>query len=185
MPLPAIEPPLLNSANPWATTAEDIQKLFDCSHTGAVTTRTSLLQGFEHDDKVHQYAFFSPNDQTVRFGDVENGHIPNAYGGSLNTLGYSPLPLRSVTKQESRCLPYAVVYDSIAASVSMLIVPLTIAANIYRSFPRSFGIPRCQSRSARRRSSSSRSRVAWRRQWSAIAAFEMHRPRQRIHSAWK
>ena len=53
-----IYPPLLNSSSPWATTVEDIQALYDCEYTGAVTTRTSLLEGFNHDPAVHQHVFF-------------------------------------------------------------------------------------------------------------------------------
>ena len=93
MPLPTIDPPLLNSSNPWATTTEDLQGLFDCEHTGAVTIRTSLLHGFEHDDSVHQYTFFDPHDHSLKPDDVKDGHVPAATGGSLNTLGYSPITL--------------------------------------------------------------------------------------------
>ncbi|KAL2411117.1 hypothetical protein ABEF95_004264 [Exophiala dermatitidis] len=55
-----IDPPLLNSACPWATTLEDIKALYDSPYTGAVTIRTSLLEGFSHDDSIHQYTFFVP-----------------------------------------------------------------------------------------------------------------------------
>jgi hypothetical protein len=41
-----IDPPLLNSACPWATTFEDIRDLYECPFTGAVTTRTSLVSNF-------------------------------------------------------------------------------------------------------------------------------------------
>lgn len=92
MPLPPIEPPLVNSSNPWATTTEDLQELFDCESTGAVTTRTSLLNGFEHDDKIHQYTFFNPRDHTTGPSN-KDGHISPNYAGSLNTLGYSTLLL--------------------------------------------------------------------------------------------
>ena len=57
MPL-YFSPPLLNSANPWATTKEDLQTLYDCPYTGAVTIRTGVLGGFAHDDTIHQYRFF-------------------------------------------------------------------------------------------------------------------------------
>lgn len=89
MPLPVIHPPLLNSASPWATTEADLQALFDCPHTGAITTRTSLLRGFEHDNGVHQYTFFTADNQATlkREGQDEK------YVGSLNTLGYSPIRL--------------------------------------------------------------------------------------------
>jgi dihydroorotate dehydrogenase (fumarate) len=80
-----INPPLLNSASPWATTLDDLRQLYACSSTGAVTTRTSLLGGFSHDPEKHQYAFFSPA-----------GSGPGlALNASVNSLGYSPLPLQT------------------------------------------------------------------------------------------
>lgn len=62
-----------------------------------MTTRTSLLQGFGHDDAIHQYAFFNPHDHSSS-SDGENtndsiNQIPPTSTGSLNTLGYSPIPL--------------------------------------------------------------------------------------------
>ena len=38
-----IEPPLLNTACPWATTLEDLASLYNCPHTGAITIRTSRM----------------------------------------------------------------------------------------------------------------------------------------------
>lgn len=93
MALPLIDPPLLNSSNPWATTTEDLQALFDCQYTGATSIRTSLLNGFEHDDSIHQYTFFDPHDHSLKPKDVGDGRVPAATGGSLNTLGYSPIAL--------------------------------------------------------------------------------------------
>lgn len=74
-------PQLLNSASRWATTKEELQELYECPYTGAVTIRTSLLNGFEHDNAIHQYEFFSSKNP----GQVEVT--------SLNTLGYSPISL--------------------------------------------------------------------------------------------
>ncbi|KAJ9668665.1 dihydroorotate dehydrogenase [Coniosporium apollinis] len=88
--LPPIFPPLLNSANPWATTLEDLRALYKCPHTGAVTIRTSLLHGFPHDDAVHQYTFFNPS---THHSTPESSSAPSTSKGSLNTLGYSPIPL--------------------------------------------------------------------------------------------
>ncbi|KAF2172310.1 hypothetical protein M409DRAFT_63034 [Zasmidium cellare ATCC 36951] len=90
MPLPNIDPPLLNSACPWATTKEDLQALFDCESTGAVTIRTSLLDGFDHNPSIHQYAFFDASDHTPQ--PANSAHAtPTSNSGSLNTLGYSPI----------------------------------------------------------------------------------------------
>ncbi|KAK1074657.1 dihydroorotate dehydrogenase [Friedmanniomyces endolithicus] len=93
MPLPPISPPLINSSNPWATTAEDLQHLVDCPHTGAVTTRTSLLQAFDHNPAIHQHTFFNPHSHSLKPSDVSDGEVPADYSASLNTLGYSPIPL--------------------------------------------------------------------------------------------
>ena len=72
MPRLQLTPPLINSACPWATTLEDLTALYYCPHTGAVTTRTSLLRPFPHSSHIHQH------------------HIA---ASSHNTYGYSPHPL--------------------------------------------------------------------------------------------
>ncbi|OLN85643.1 Dihydroorotate dehydrogenase (fumarate) [Colletotrichum chlorophyti] len=94
-----IVPPLLNSANPWATTLADLKRLHDSPSTGAVTTRTSLLKAFPHDHAAHQYAFFNPS--TSAPSAAPNSSTPEAPTSSLapedvaslNNLGYSPYPL--------------------------------------------------------------------------------------------
>ncbi|KAF2995866.1 dihydroorotate dehydrogenase [Curvularia kusanoi] len=85
-------PPLLNSANPWCTTLEQLQELYDSPHTGAITTRTSLLGGFPHDPEHHQFAFFSPTSHAASPPNLDQGGSPDDTG-SLNTLGYSPINL--------------------------------------------------------------------------------------------
>jgi dihydroorotate dehydrogenase (fumarate) len=88
-----ISPPLLNSSNPWCTDLAQLQELYDCPHTGAVTTRTSLLDGFSHDSSVHQFAFFNPKDLSTSETNKDKGGTPEQTG-SLNTLGYSPKPIK-------------------------------------------------------------------------------------------
>lgn len=90
MPLPPLDPPLINSANPWATTLADLQQLFDCPNTGAVTIRTSLIDGFQHDPTIHQYTFFEPASQRTQPSEKDTHP---SFSGSLNTLGYSPIKL--------------------------------------------------------------------------------------------
>ncbi|KAI2623797.1 hypothetical protein GGS21DRAFT_533390 [Xylaria nigripes] len=101
-----ISPPLFNSANPWATSLEDLRRLYKCASTGAVTTRTALLdEGFPHDDAVHRFAFFETRAHRAALdGDA-----------SLNTLGYSPFPLeqyldfiRRVVADEGGTKPFIV-----------------------------------------------------------------------------
>lgn len=89
---------LLNSANVWASTKEELVALYDCPHTGAVTVRTSLLNGFAHDDSIHQYCFFDAATMAVYSDDI---HKTESQSGpkiekmsSLNTLGYSPVALK-------------------------------------------------------------------------------------------
>ena len=72
----SVQPALLNSASPWATTASELTALYSSPFTGAVTTRTSLSSGFEHNPRIHQHTFFPSS-------------------SSLNTYGYSPTPLSS------------------------------------------------------------------------------------------
>jgi dihydroorotate dehydrogenase (fumarate) len=83
-------PPLINSATPWATTIEQLRTLYHCPFTSAVTVRTSTLRGFSHDDSTHQYTFFDPSSL-----ETDPTAIRKSQGhGSLNTLGYSPIPLK-------------------------------------------------------------------------------------------
>jgi dihydroorotate dehydrogenase (fumarate) len=102
MPL-NINPPLLNSSSPWATTIEDLQSLYECPHTGAVSTRTSLLkEGFNHDNAIHQFTFFDAgkgsaisktvSKPTAKANGAEKSSSAQGIS-SLNTLGYSPIPL--------------------------------------------------------------------------------------------
>ncbi|KAF1946101.1 FMN-linked oxidoreductase [Clathrospora elynae] len=88
-----ITPPLLNSANPWCTTLEQLRELYNNPHTGAVTTRTSLLDGFPHDPTHHQFAFYNPTSLSASPQNEDQAGTPDQTG-SLNTLGYSPIPLK-------------------------------------------------------------------------------------------
>jgi dihydroorotate dehydrogenase (fumarate) len=97
-----IVPPLINSANPWATTLEDLKALYECPSIGAVTTRTALLKGFEHDPAKHRHIFFESRDHT------SSSEPKGDQNASLNSLGYSPILLEeylSFIKQI--CLPLA------------------------------------------------------------------------------
>jgi dihydroorotate dehydrogenase (fumarate) len=90
-----IDPPLLNSASPWATTIDDIRNLYDCPYTGGITIRTSMLNGCHHDPAIHQYTFFSPSLGSSTAAISEDGRsevLPNE-SSSFNTLSYSPIPL--------------------------------------------------------------------------------------------
>ena len=88
------DPPLLNSANPWATSIDDLRELYNCPYTGAVTTRTNTLEGFAHNDDVHQYCFFDAHTTSC----IQKVGYCEKSSSSLNTLGYSPLPLKETIK---------------------------------------------------------------------------------------
>lgn len=74
----------MNSSSIWASTREQLTALYNCPHTGAVTLRTSLLKGFDHDDSIHQHCFFN---STTGEPSLDS---PNS---SLNSVGYSPTTL--------------------------------------------------------------------------------------------
>lgn len=99
-----ITPPLLNSSNPWATSAEDLKALYACPYTGAVTIRTSLWSGFSQASSTHQYTFFSSTTghatsevDTVSHAEGR-GEVKPDEGCSLNTLGYSPVSFEEYVK---------------------------------------------------------------------------------------
>lgn len=72
----------------FADIFQDLRELYHCKATGAVTTRTSLLQGFPHDPKIHQYIYFD-----VRSNTTKDERSCNA-NSTINSLGYSPIPLQ-------------------------------------------------------------------------------------------
>lgn len=100
----SFHPPLLNSASPWATNINDLRALLQSSSTGAITTRTSLLQedGFNHQPDLHRYTFFNPITGHPHSNGTSDGPVaPTTWDSpsqtqmvaSLNSLGYSPISL--------------------------------------------------------------------------------------------
>ncbi|KAH9964538.1 FMN-linked oxidoreductase [Russula dissimulans] len=61
----------MNSSSPWASERNQLRELFDCRHTGAVTTRTATLTGFRE-----------TSEHTVA--------LTNESISSVNSYGYSP-----------------------------------------------------------------------------------------------
>jgi dihydroorotate dehydrogenase (fumarate) len=92
-----VYPPLLNSATPWATDLDDLLAIASSPSTGAITTRTSLINGFNHQHEQHQYLFFNPSSATPNKGTSSNQTPPKDHTvdatASLNNLGYSPITL--------------------------------------------------------------------------------------------
>ena len=95
MPL-NIKPTVLNSSGVWTTTEQELQELYDSPFTGAVTTRTSLLNGFPHDPAIHQYLYFD-----ARSNGMKNSRSPMA-NSMLSTLGCSPISLHQYLDMISR-----------------------------------------------------------------------------------
>jgi dihydroorotate dehydrogenase (fumarate) len=48
----SISPPLINGSCAWASELHELEALYNCPFTGAVTTRTATLLGFT-EDSVH------------------------------------------------------------------------------------------------------------------------------------
>lgn len=142
-----INPPLLNSATPWATTHRDLEALFQCPSTGAITTRTALIGGFEHDGAVHQYTFFDPTTQGCS-DDLKNPKSEEK--SSLNNLGYSPFRLKEylsyikaisddLSKPSSKLVMVSVTgtpdevadcYRQVAEHSKMVQMPLAVEVNL-------------------------------------------------------
>ncbi|KAL7412383.1 hypothetical protein BDY24DRAFT_104389 [Mrakia frigida] len=66
---------VFNSSCPWSSEIEQLRELYLSPSTGAVVTRTSTLDGFAQDLKIHGHAFLKSSTS------------------SFNTYGYSPHPL--------------------------------------------------------------------------------------------
>ena len=112
------DPPLLNSSNRWATSKADLEALYHCPFTGAVTTRTSSLTGFPHDEAIHHHRYFDPTTLEILTHTpapscstpelLSRSTLGSSYPSSINTLGYSPLPLESyvdIILEIERALP--------------------------------------------------------------------------------
>lgn len=121
MPLPEIDPPIINSASPWCSTRADLQALFDNVYTGGVTTRTSLLDGFPHDPTIHQFTFFGAGDYSDESKDFRNGTIAASHEGSLNTLGYSPYPLAAYLSMLSEIVATSTLPNDVRRSKPFII----------------------------------------------------------------
>ncbi|KZT06204.1 FMN-linked oxidoreductase [Laetiporus sulphureus 93-53] len=70
----AIDPPLLNASCMWASELSQLRELYNSPFTGAVTTRTAILDGYKENES-NQFVFSADKLTT------------------LNSFGYSPHPL--------------------------------------------------------------------------------------------
>lgn len=129
MPL-NFNPPLLNSATPWATTRDDLQALYDCRYTGALTIRTCMTDGYPHDDQMHQYCF-ADTEHSIVDHSANGVYVQPASGGvecisSLNTFVYSPIPLaeyldivRGILSEDQQSNKKPIIF-SVAGSISQI-----------------------------------------------------------------
>ncbi|OAX43643.1 FMN-linked oxidoreductase [Rhizopogon vinicolor AM-OR11-026] len=69
-----VSPSMVNCSCAWASDYQQLNDLYQSPYTGAVTTRTATLDGFK-EDETHTVAFMKDS------------------LSSLNSYGYSPLPL--------------------------------------------------------------------------------------------
>lgn len=83
-----INPPLLNTPCPWCSELDNLRELYQCQYTGAVTTRTSMLEPYPHDWEVNQYVLFDATAQQVASVNTQNATAQQT--SSLNTIGLSP-----------------------------------------------------------------------------------------------
>lgn len=81
-------PPLLNTPCPWCSELENLRELYACEYTGAVTTRTSMLQPYPHDWAKNQYVLFDSTAQKTASVNTQDAN--NLQTASLNTIGLSP-----------------------------------------------------------------------------------------------
>ncbi|KZV91519.1 FMN-linked oxidoreductase [Exidia glandulosa HHB12029] len=90
----AFDPPLLNTSSAFSSTLEQLSALYHSPSTGAVTTRTALLnEGFRERPLEHQHLFFqAPLSDPLTPGDVPSTSARNDVS-AMNTYGYSPYPL--------------------------------------------------------------------------------------------
>lgn len=83
-----INPPLLNTPCPWCSELDNLRELYACEHTGAITTRTSMLTPYPHDWEINQYVLFDSTKHQV--ASVNTQDATSQQTASLNTIGLSP-----------------------------------------------------------------------------------------------
>lgn len=83
-----ITPALLNTPCPWCSELENLRELYACQYTGAVTTRTSMLEPYPHDWAKNQYVLFDSTAQKTASVNTQDATPEKT--ASLNTIGLSP-----------------------------------------------------------------------------------------------
>lgn len=145
----AINPPLLNAPCPWCSELDNLRALYACEHTGAVTTRTSMLTPYPHDWAVNQYVLFDSTAQQPAGVNTQNATQQQT--ASLNTIGLSPNNLattlsfiRTISAEltvESSNKPFIIsvfgspeevgeCYETISAFQNEVKMPLAVEINI-------------------------------------------------------
>ncbi|KAF4572441.1 dihydroorotate dehydrogenase [Pleurotus pulmonarius] len=89
-----VDPPIINSSCAWSSDRAQLQALYDCTYTGAVTTRTATIGGFD-ENATHQ----ASADISVCLTVLTVKHYQVAFTNdeahltTINSYGYSPHPL--------------------------------------------------------------------------------------------
>ncbi|BEI85767.1 hypothetical protein CcaverHIS002_0600540 [Cutaneotrichosporon cavernicola] len=90
----SFSPPILNAACPWATDLTFLRPLYASPSTGAITTRTSLIEGYPHDDAVNTFLFFDSGAQdSTSSAPASFPSSDYSRTSSLNSFGLSPIKL--------------------------------------------------------------------------------------------
>ena len=85
----SISPPLINTSCAWASDESQLTALFDCPYTGAVTTRTATLRGFD-EDASHTVAFLKHSLSSIN----SYGYSPHSLSKYIGPDGWIPTLLK-------------------------------------------------------------------------------------------
>ncbi|KAG1757991.1 hypothetical protein EDB19DRAFT_1936601 [Suillus lakei] len=125
-----VSPSMVNCSCAWASDYQQLSGLYHCPYTGAVTTRTATLDGFEEDES-HAVAFMKDS------------------LSSLNSYGYSPHPLheylawiREFLGEGPSTKPFIIsITESSAERLSEMLVAIQHCPNIKGHPPPSYHLP--------------------------------------------
>lgn len=86
-----INPPLLNSSCAWSSDLGQLTDLYECSHTGAITTRTATARGYNEDPLMHTVRRYGSDTEAIL--TLSQVVFAETATSTLNSYGYSPHPL--------------------------------------------------------------------------------------------
>ncbi|KAH7101535.1 hypothetical protein BKA62DRAFT_179036 [Auriculariales sp. MPI-PUGE-AT-0066] len=94
-PRVSFDPPLLNTSSAFSSTLEQLTALYHSPSTGAVTTRTALLnEGYKETPELHRHIFFqAPLSDPLVAVPGEDAKLDATPVSAINTYGYSKYAL--------------------------------------------------------------------------------------------